>query len=189
MTLDAESSTPSDAIADGNGAGAAAIGCVTLALLAFPIAFNLGAYDVVLYPDVFRIIVAACALVCVSFFSPTYTGRRLWFTRVVLAAPALWVAGAVVVLGSTADATDDPVFIVWLVGVMVVSVPVTLLMLLDMFSPDLASHRNRQITVLVTVVVIIVALAGYLAGANNDRIMTCADFAIAGSAEPEGCVS
>jgi hypothetical protein len=94
--------SPSDAIADGNGAGAAAIGCVTLALLAFPIAFNLGAYDVVLYPDVFRIIVASFALLCVSFFSPTYTGRRLWFTRVVLAAPALWVAGAVVVLGSAA---------------------------------------------------------------------------------------
>jgi hypothetical protein len=138
---------------------------------------------------VLRIFVASLLLFFVSFIRPAYSGGRLWVTRVVLAAPTVWVVGAATLGGTIGDAMRRPLFIVWLVVVLVVSVPVTLLMLLDMFSPDLASHRNRQITVLVTVVVIIVALAGYLAGANNDRIMTCADFAIAGSAEPEGCVS
>jgi hypothetical protein len=180
----AESSAPVDRR---ERLGAAAIACVTLGLLTFPIAFNLGAYDQVLYPDVFRIIVASFVLLCVSFIAPTYFGRRLGFTRVMLASPALWVAVSVIVLGSTAEATRRPFFIAWLTAIMLVSVPVTLMMLLDLFNPNITTSRNRQISLWVTSVVIMVAVAGYLAGANNERLMTCADFAIAGSAEPDGC--
>jgi hypothetical protein len=167
--------------------GTAAIASVTLGLLTFPIAFNLGAYDQVLYPDVFRVLVASFVLLCLSFFAPTYTGRRLWFTRVVLASPALWVAVSAIALGSTAEATSRPFFIAWFAAIVLVSVPVTLMMLLDMFNPDITTTRNRQISLWVTGVVIVVAIAGYVVGANNDRLMTCADFAIAGSAEPDGC--
>lgn len=124
--------------------GAAAIACVTLGLLTFPIAFNLGAYDQVLYPDVFRIIVASFVLLCVSFVAPTYPGRRLWFTRVVLVSPALWVAVSVIVLGSTAEATSRPFFIAWLTAIVLVSVPVTLMMLLDMFNPDILLAQSAD---------------------------------------------
>jgi hypothetical protein len=78
-------------------------------------------------------------------------------------------------------------FIVWLVLIVLVSVPVTLMMLLDMFNPEVAAARNRRTTAWVTVALVLVAIAGYVAGSNNDRFMTCADFAIAGSAETEGC--
>lgn len=168
--------------------GAAAIACVTLGLLTFPIAFNLGAYDQVLYPDVFRIIVASFVLLCVSFFAPATVGRRrLWFTRLVLASPTLWVAVSVITVGSTGKASSRPFFIAWLVSIALVSVPVTLTMLLRMLNPGLTRSRNRRISIVVTGVVVLVAVFGYLVGAHNDRFMTCADFVIAGSAEPDGC--
>ena len=39
--------------------GPAALAVVTIALTAWPIAFNLGAYDAIFYQDVFRILVVA----------------------------------------------------------------------------------------------------------------------------------
>lgn len=167
--------------------GPITIAAVTMALLVFPIAFNLGAYRQVLYPDVFRIAVASFVLCGAMFVVPPYDGVQLWFTRIVLAAPTAWVVAAVLVVGSTAEATERPFFVAWLVAIMVVSVPVTLKMLIDMFSPELSSTHSLRLTLGVVVVVVVVAASGFLIGRHNDRVMTCDDFRIAGSSVPENC--
>jgi len=167
--------------------GPVTIAAVTIALLVFPIAFNLGAYRQVLYPDVFRIVVASFVLCGAMFVVPPYDGKQLWFTRIVLASPTAWLVIAVVVAGSTAEATERPIFVGWLLAVIVVSVPITLKMLIDMFSPELSSAHSLRLTVGVVIVVVVVATSGFLIGAHNDRVMTCEDFVIAGSSAPENC--
>ena len=167
--------------------GPITIAAVTIALLVFPIAFNLGAYKQVLYPDVFRMAVASFVLCGAMFVVPPYDGIQLWFTRIVLASPTAWLVSAVVVAGSTAEATERPFFLAWLVAVIVVSVPVTLKMLIDMFSPELSSMHSLRLTLGVVVVVVVVAASGFLIGAHNDRVMTCDDFRIAGASVPENC--
>jgi hypothetical protein len=167
--------------------GPAMLAALTLSLLAFPVAFNLGAYDQVLYPDVFRIMVASLVLLGITFLAPAYQGPRLWLTRVALASPTVWALACVVVAGSTGEATGRPFFIGWLALIVVISVPVTLVMLLDMYNPGIRTERNRRILLWLTGIVLVVVSGGYVAGAHNDRLMTCGDFAIAGSAEPSGC--
>jgi len=39
--------------------GALAVTCITLGLITWPLAFNLGAYGEVLYEDIFRVVVAS----------------------------------------------------------------------------------------------------------------------------------
>lgn len=167
--------------------GPLAVACVSLALLTFPVAFNLGAYGEVLYPDVFRILVASFVVLCVTFFTPAYGGRRLWVTRIVLASPGAWLAASLLILGSTAEATERPAFLAWLLATIAISVPVTLKMLFDLFDPELHAEQGWRLTGIVAGVVVVVAVAGFVIGTHNDRVMTCDDFVIAGSAEPENC--
>jgi hypothetical protein len=164
-----------------------AVASVTFSLLAFPIAFNLGAYGAVLYPDVFRAVVASFVLLCVSFRYPTYRGSRVWFTRVWLASPTIWFVCATLTAGSTGAAMARPIFAIWLVVTIAVSVPLTLKLLVDMFAPEIRDRRDPGPAVWVAVVVGVVAVMGYSAGAFNDRIMTCDDFVVAGASQPSSC--
>jgi hypothetical protein len=93
----------------------------------------------------------------------------------------------VLVTGSTGAAMERPFFIAWLLAIVVVSVPVTLVMLLDMFKPAIVGRDHRHVVTWSVAIVAAVAISGYLVGVHNARIMTCADFAIAGSAEPQSC--
>ena len=109
---------------------------------------------------------------------------RLWAA---LIAPMLWLVAAAWVDGSTSAALDRPLFVVWIVLILLVSVPISLRLLVDMFKPELTGapvggccgrsshwrcrerHRLRR-------------------GREDHRFLTCGDFAVAGSAEPETCV-
>lgn len=177
---------PSNASIAGQ-AGVVAVASVTFSLLSFPIAFNLGAYDAVLYPDVFRAVVASFVLLCLNLRYPTYSGTRVWFTRVWLASPTIWFLCATLTAGSTGAAMSRPVFAIWLIVTIAVSVPLTLKLLIDMFAPEIGDRRDRQPAAWVAVIVGIVAVMGYLAGAFNDRIMTCDDFTLAGASRPSDC--
>jgi hypothetical protein len=176
----------SDGGAIGN-AGVVAIASLTFSLFAFPISFNLGAYQAVLYPDVFRAVVASFVLLCVNLRYRTYVGTRVWFTRVWLASPTIWFVTATSMLGSTGAAMQRPVFVVWLAVTIAVSVPLTLKLLIDMFAPGIGQQDQRQHAVWVAAIVATVAAMGYFAGAFNDRIMTCDDFSLAGAAQPSDC--
>jgi cyanate permease len=79
------------------------------------------------------------------------------------------------------------VFVVLLIVVAIVSVPVTLRLLVDLFVPEVAANRNRRLTLSMVALVAVVGLIGFAFGRNNDRYMTCADFAVAGAAEPDNC--
>jgi len=94
---------------------------------------------------------------------------------------AAWVEG------STSAALDRPGFVVWMVLIVLVSVPITLRLLIDMFMPELADTEGRKILGSIVALVVIVGAIGFVVGRENPRFMTCADFAIAGSAEPDNC--
>jgi len=167
--------------------GPFAIAVVTISLLVFPIAFNLGAYSQVFYEDVFRFVVAATAGLGVSVLATPYTGWRRWFTNAALGAPALWLLLASVFTDSIADATTNPVLGPTALVVGIVSVPTVLGMLIDMFVPGFRSYTDMRLLFGGLTVVVAIAASGYYVGANNDRFLTCDDFKIAGSDQPENC--
>ncbi len=160
---------------------------MTVALTAWPIAFNLGAYQAVFFDDVFNTVVAATVCLAIVIFRPPYKGRRLWFVCAALASPALWFTLAVTVFDSTGTAASNPLFGTLGLLIAVVSIPTILKLLIDLFLPDLATLRDTSTAAAIVAVIIMVTAAGYAVGANNDAFLTCDDFKIAGSDQPTNC--
>jgi hypothetical protein len=187
-----DTTAPDDASADADVTrqrvgGPLALTSVTLGLLTWPIAFNLGAYGEIFYDDIFRIVVAASILFVVTIANPIYPSPWIWLVRAALAAPMLWLLAAAWVVGSTTEALDRPGFVVWMVLILLVSVPLTLRLLIDMFMPELTSAGSRKFLWSIVALIAAVGLIGFVIGRENDRFMTCSDFSIAGSAEPDNC--
>ena len=167
--------------------GPAAVATVTIALTTWPIAFNLGAYQAVFYDDIFKTVVAATVGLAIVVVRPPYEGKKLWFVRATLASPALWLTLAVTFFDSTGAAASNPLFGALGLLVAMVSIPTVLKLLIDLFMPDMVSVRDTKMMGLVVAVIIMIAAAGYIVGANNDAFLTCDDFKIAGSDQPTNC--
>ena len=167
--------------------GPLAVTAVTLGLLTWPIGFNLGAYGEVFYEDVFRVVVASTILFVITVLRAPYEGPWIWVVRAALAAPMLWLLSAAWVEGSTSAALDRPGFALWLLAILLVSVPVTLRLLIDLFMPELAAAPSRRLLWSIVSLVAVVGVVGFVVGRENDRFLTCSDFTVAGSAEPENC--
>lgn len=167
--------------------GPLALAAVTLGMIVWPIAFNIGAYGEIFYENVFKLVVAASILLVIIVVNDVYRAPWNWIVRAALASPLLWLLVAAYVVGSTSEAQDRPVFMVWLVTILVVSVPLTLQLLVDMSMPELSRAGSRRITASIVAVVAMVGAVGFVVGRDHPRFMTCADFAIAGSTEPDDC--
>jgi hypothetical protein len=167
--------------------GPLAVTAVTLGLLTWPIAFNLGAFGEIFYDDIFKVVVAATILFVVTLVNPVYPSPWIWIVRVALVAPMLWLITAAWVEGSTSEALDRPLFIVWIVLILIVSIPITLRLLIDMFMPELKNAREPSVLWSIVGLVLVVGLIGFVVGRENPRFLSCTDFSIAGSAEPENC--
>lgn len=167
--------------------GPLAVAGVTLGMLTWPIAFNLGAYGEVLYDDIFQLVVASSVLLVVAIVNPVYGRPWRLVVWAALAAPLAWLLAAGFVVGSTSDAIEQPFFAVWLALIALVSVPLTLRLLVDLLTPELARAASRRTTRLVVALVACVGLVGFVVGREHPRFMTCADFAVAGAFEPDDC--
>jgi len=167
--------------------GALAVTCVTLGLVTWPLAFNLGAYGQVFYQDVFRVVVASSILFAIVWVTRPYRAPWIWLVRLALISPLAWLLAAGLIVGSTSEALDRPAFLIWLVLILCVSVPISLRLLADLFAPEVSSVEDRRVSAAIVALVVVVAALGFAAGRNNHRFMTCADFTLAGSSEPENC--
>jgi hypothetical protein len=167
--------------------GPAAVALVTIALTTWPIAFNLGAYDAVFYQDVFQVVVVSTVGFALVVVKPPYQGLTLWITRVALAAPLGWMALAVILFDSLGAATSNSVYAIVGLVIAIVSVPIVLRLLIDMFARDLTTVQDRGMLATGIAVVVLIAIAGFTVGKNNDAFLTCDDFKIAGSDQPANC--
>jgi hypothetical protein len=163
--------------------GPIAVATVTTALVTWPIAFNLGAYRAVFYEDIFKFVVAATVGFVIALVWSPYRGRDLFIRCAALAAPAVWLFLSVLWFDSTAAAASDPVFGVIGLLAALVSIPTVLKMLVDLFVPQLGAENDLR-AVGFAVATIVVAIAGFAVGNNNERFLTCDDFKVAGADQP-----
>ena len=167
--------------------GPLALAAVTLGLLTWPIAFNLGAYGEIFYANIFQVVVASSILLVIAVADDSRSSGWNWLIRVALAAPMVWLLAAGYVVGSTSEALDRPGFAVSLMIILCCSVPLTLRLLVDLSMPELSQAGSRKVLVSIVTLVAVVGAIGFLVGRENPRFLTCHDFSIAGAAEPEGC--
>ena len=122
-----------------------------------------------------------------SLLSAHKTGGQRWFVNLALAAPLLWFVLAAVFTDSTADAATNPVLGTLALIIAVVSIPMVLRLMTELFVPGFRSYESRRLLVGGVLVLFGMAAGGYLVGANNDFFLTCGDFEVAGSDTPENC--
>lgn len=166
--------------------GGLSLAALTLGLIAFPLGFNLGAYDVIFYYDVMKVVVAAMILFAVTFFSKGGRPSVTWLMRIALVSLPLWFAAAAAFEGSTGQAMDRLGYQLWFAASLLVSVPLTLKLMVDMFTPEVRGLRNQRILILVAVVSL-TGVLGFIAGDQHPRLLVCDDFSVAGASEPDGC--
>ena len=111
-----------------------------------------------------------------------------WLIRIALAAPLFWLLAAAFVTGSTSEAMDQPIFVVSLILILLISVPLTLRLLVDMSMPELTQTGSRRITASIVALVAVLGAIGFTVGREHARFLTCYDFSVAGASEPDNCV-
>jgi hypothetical protein len=74
-----------------------------------------------------------------------------------------------------------------LVFLNVAAFPFILLIVARLLAPQYFSLKTRRLQIASVVIVVCVAVIGYLAGRYNYRLLTCRDFAITGADPPTNC--
>jgi hypothetical protein len=174
-------------LAGSRGAPAFAVSAVALSVLAWPLGFNLGAFGVIFYEQVFTVVVVSTVALMASFIAPERTSPHRWTVRIVLAAPSAWMILAVVATDSVATAAADPVLGTLGLVVALVSLPYGLYLLAATVTPGLGSVRGGRFVGGLVLIVAIVGVAAFLVGRHNDRFLTCDDFKVSGNDLPANC--
>lgn len=147
-------------------------------------AFTLGAWGTFFFDQLLTVWAASIGALIVVLFQPR--GRPRVLKALALLVPSLWVGLTALPL----DEDDLGAFLIDLVAIFValLSVPATIWVLARVMWPEFGEDISRGRRVLVVAAVVIVGIASFLLGANQEHFLTCGDFTISGNSEPPGCV-
>ncbi|WP_241796902.1 hypothetical protein [Microbacterium sp. C5A9] len=147
-------------------------------------AFTLGAWGTFFFDQLLTVWAASVGALIVVLFQPR--GRPRVLKALALLVPSLWLVLSFVPL----DSDDALSIVVDLLAVFValLSVPATIWVLARVMWPEFGEDISRGRRFLVVIAVVVVGVASFALGANQEHFLTCGDFTISGNSEPQGCV-
>lgn len=160
-----------------------------MGLVVWSVAFNLGAFGVVFFKDVFAVVVTATVALLVSFVVPEVFAGPLWAVRLLLASPAAWLIAAVTIDHSVTEAATDPVLGPIGLCVALAATPYTLWLMITALVPQLDQIRGHRLALALAGIVVVVGTAGWLVGQANHHFLHCDDFTISGNDRPRNCAN
>lgn len=149
-------------------------------------AFTLGAWQEIFFDDILAVWAASTAAFVFVLVERKPVGGRL-ARAFLLLLPSIWLVLNFVVDDDSANLAIVLVDVVAFVAVLI-GIPFTLWVLVRIVWPEFATEMPRRTRWLIALVVLGVALASLVLGANQSRFLTCEDFTISGNSEPPGCV-
>lgn len=158
---------------------------VGMAVIVWWPAFTLGAWHEVFFDDILAVWAASTAGFVFVLVEHRRVGQKL-LRAFVLLVPSFWLLLNFIV---DDQSTDLAAGLLALMGIFVVLVglPFTLWVLVQITWPDLGGETPRRAKVSIAFVVVAVVGGSFLLGVNQSRFLTCEDFAISGNSEPPGC--
>ncbi len=147
-------------------------------------AFTLGAWGTFFFDQLLTVWAASIGALIVVLFQPR--GRPRVLKALALLVPTLWL----VLTALPLQEDDLGAFVLDLVAIFValLSVPATIWVLARVMWPEFGEDISRGRRVLVVAAVVLVGVASFLLGVNQEHFLTCGDFTISGNSEPPGCV-
>ena len=160
---------------------------IVLNLVTWRVAFNLGAFGQVFYEDVYAVVVASLAALVATFVAPRGSAPRRWWSRLLLIAPSAWFVASVAFTDTLTDVDHNLGLGITGLIVGLTSFPYTLFLLARAFIPQIGDIRSVKRWVVLGVLTVAVAVAGFLVGSHNYRFMTCDEFKVSGNDQPANC--
>ncbi|MFG6445629.1 hypothetical protein ACFXP7_09860 [Microbacterium sp. P06] len=158
---------------------------VGIAVIIWWPAFTVGAWGEIFFDDILAVWAASTAAFVFVLVERRPVGARL-ARAFVLLLPSLWLVLNFVVDDDTADLGVALLDLAAL-AVVLVGVPFTLWVLVQIMWPDITRTTGRRTGWLIAGVIAAVVIVSFLLGLNQARFLTCDDFAISGNSEPPGC--
>lgn len=154
-------------------------------LIAFLLAFDLGAYDTVFYSRLLQLIVVSAVLLLGALALRRQITVRPWLL-VGLGTPFAWLGFRLLAPVAPDDRWYHIADLV-LIGLSLLSLPLTLWALARIIAPEYFALSTRRLRLTAVAIVLIVAAMGYLVGRFNYQILTCQEFLVAGDDTPANC--
>lgn len=148
-------------------------------------AFTLGAWGTLFFDQTLTVWAASTAAFFIVLLQPRPYRPRV-YQAVVLFLPSVWLVLTLI----HPDVGDVYSLVVDLLALAValVGVPFTLVTLVRIVWPDFGADLSRTRRFLSLVAVIVLVGIAFLLGVNENRFLTCEDFALSGNSQPQGCV-
>jgi hypothetical protein len=151
-----------------------------MALVAWQVGFELGAFDVIAYRRIFAVFVVSIVVLIATFMAPDRGFASSWWSRLILSLPLVYL------LADVTKLTDSTLVANLLGGAILLTFPYVAwvgarLMGFNFFA---LARRDRVAAV---VAVVILGILGWYVGSNNNRFVTCRDFVRMGDYVPTNC--
>ena len=162
---------------------------IALSLAAWPIGFNLGAYDTIFFDHLLQVWAASIAALLAGIVAGRTTDGEQYFSwsgSLLLLMPTVWIVIEVLLYGRTDDLTGLIRFISAITTVGLALPYIGYLIISAAVPETMEIHHPRLIAGLIAIVLMITVMA-YLIGRYNYAVMTCKDFDISGAALPKNC--
>ncbi len=161
------------------------VSTIGAALVAWDVAFNLGAFHTLFFARRHQLAVVLFVVV----LGVIVLRRQVhvhWWLLVILATPMIWVFFRLLVprdgSNGVADTSDGGFLIA-----MVMLYPIVFWIVLRLVAPDYFAIPNLRLKIMSVAIVLILAALGYAVGELNYRFLSCNEFAVSGNDLPADC--
>ncbi|NUR72631.1 MAG: hypothetical protein HOU81_17575 [Hamadaea sp.] len=159
---------------------------IAVSLLAWDVAFALGAYHTVFYYRLLEIFVLSAVLLLGALALRRHLSVHPWMLAI-LALPVIWLAWRLIVPVGGRWARTYRVIDICLIALIMVTLPVTLWAVARILAPDYFALSTLRLRLVSVAIVVVVGIAGFLTGQFNNHVVTCQDFVVAGDDQPGNC--
>jgi hypothetical protein len=163
------------------------LGTIALSTATWTVAFNLGAYRTIFYSNIFTVWVTVTAILLVVLLVPERDVPVPWWGKLLMLVPTLGVA----LVYTDSNISEREISNWFAIGLglfaFLVCLPYALYVVVNVVNADLLDLPDNRLKVYLVIIVLLIGLMGYWAGANNHLFLTCGDFKIAGDELPANC--
>ena len=161
------------------------VSTIATAMVAWDIAFNLGAFHTVFFARRHQLAVVLFVVVL-----GTLALRRQvhvhWWVLAFLSIPFVWIVFRLIFPERDSGQLTGTVDSGFLIAIIVIY-PVAFWVVLRLMAPDYFDIPNLRLKIASFTIVIVVAGIGFLVGEFNNRFLSCEEFAVSGNYLPADC--
>ncbi len=163
------------------------IATVSLSLVVWNLAFNLGAFDTIFFDKMFSVWVICTVLLLTQIVLPKTYRKLTILGALALFAPSFWVILQYldVMPGFSIEVSELLYLLSFILTI--ICLPYTVYLVMSFLQEEVVALRPRRLMVWLFVITASIGLVGYFVDANNDIFLFCEDFKVSGNDLPTNC--